>query len=156
MNFSFSEEHDLADFNLRNVPIWNRKITLLNPAGSENSGKQLQHWDNLLGDMFRTLDSPLSASIIDVCAKIFRNMTLHHSETEKGKNPWLDVTSSVSNIRRISRSFLKKRRWWKMNFSCREERDLADFEFRNGSSWNRKITLSNREGSENSGKRLQH
>ena len=35
-------------------------------------------------------------------------MTLHHSETEKGKNPWLDVTSSVSNIRRISRSFLKK------------------------------------------------
>ena len=43
-----------------------------------------------------------------------------------------------------------------MNFSCREERDLADFEFRNGSSWNRKITLSNREGSENSGKRLQH
>ena len=58
--------------------------------------------------MFRTLDSPKSASIIDVCAQIFRNMTLHHSETEKGKNPWLDVTSSVSNIRRISRSFLKK------------------------------------------------
>ena len=35
-------------------------------------------------------------------------MTLHHSETERGKNPWLEVTSSVSNIRRISRSFLKK------------------------------------------------
>ena len=47
MNFSFIEEHDLADFN--NVPLRNRKITLSNPEGNENFGKQLLHWDNLLG-----------------------------------------------------------------------------------------------------------
>ena len=58
MNFSFREEHDLADFNFRNVPLWNRKIALSNREGSENSGKQLQNWHNRLGDMFQTLDSP--------------------------------------------------------------------------------------------------
>ena len=44
------------DFNFRNVPLWNRKIMISKPEVRENSSKQLQHWDNLLGDMFRTLD----------------------------------------------------------------------------------------------------
>lgn len=34
--------------------------------------------------------------LFDVCSRIFRNMTLHYSETEKGKNPLLEVTSCVS------------------------------------------------------------
>ena len=42
------------------------------------------------------LFKPLTAlNPLDVCSKIFRNMKLRHSETEKGKNPLLEVTSSV-------------------------------------------------------------